>query len=169
MSSRTRSRKQASIGSNHSLRRPTPISASEPRTGNFVLLLVMAWSPPAHNAGNVRVSAPGDYATFNSNHTPDGTDRREADERTPLHSYEVLGFGVANGAPAVRIDRMAPDNYWFGARPQILLDRRGAGVDGMIARVRDAVGSYRASPDRDRWSARRALAGWTDGRRRGPM
>src|SRR5947208_12203815 len=33
----------------------------------------MAWSPPAHNAGNVRVSAPGDYATFNSNHTPDGT------------------------------------------------------------------------------------------------
>src|SRR5207244_2751950 len=73
MSSRTRSRKQASIGSNHSLRRPTPISASEPRTGNFVLLLVMAWSPPAHNAGNVRVSAPGDYATFNSNHTPDGT------------------------------------------------------------------------------------------------
>src|SRR5204862_5896171 len=73
MSSRTRSRKQASIGSNRSLRRPTPISASEPRTGNFVLLLVMAWSPPAHNAGNVRVSAPGDYATFNSNHTPDGT------------------------------------------------------------------------------------------------
>src|SRR5438477_6574147 len=73
MSSRTRSRKQASIGSNHSLRRPTPISASELRTGNFVLLLVMAWSPPAHNAGNVRVSAPGDYATFNSNHTPDGT------------------------------------------------------------------------------------------------
>src|SRR5436190_20295293 len=76
MSSRTRSRKQASIGSNHSLRRPTPISASEPRTGNFVLLLVMAWSPPAHNAGNVRVSAPGDYATFNSNHTPDGTQQR---------------------------------------------------------------------------------------------
>jgi hypothetical protein len=56
--------------------------------------------------------------------------------------YEVLGFGVANGAPALRIDRMGPDNYWFGARPQILLDRRGAGVDGMIARVRDAVGSY---------------------------
>src|SRR5205823_14964700 len=73
MSSRTRSRKPASIGSNHSSRRPTPISASEPRTGNFVLLLVMAWSPPAHNAGNVRGSAPGDYATFNSNHTPDGT------------------------------------------------------------------------------------------------
>src|ERR1700731_933771 len=58
MKSRTRSRKPASIGSNHSSRRPTAISASEPRTGNFVLLLVMAWSPPAHNAGIVWVSAP---------------------------------------------------------------------------------------------------------------
>ena len=56
--------------------------------------------------------------------------------------YEVLGFGVANGAPAVRIDRMGPDNYWFGARPQILLDRRGAGVDAMIAQIRAAVASY---------------------------
>ena len=55
--------------------------------------------------------------------------------------YEVLGFGVANGAPALRIDRMGPDNYWFGARPQILLDRRGAGVDEMIAQVRAAVAS----------------------------
>src|SRR5438874_13419939 len=85
MSSRTRSRKQASIGSNHSLRRPTPISASEPRTGNFVLLLVMAWSPPAHNAGNVRVSAPGDYATFNSNHTPDGTSAGHAQRFLSAH------------------------------------------------------------------------------------
>src|SRR5437588_11253552 len=73
MNSRTRSRKPASIGSNHSSRKPAAISASEPRTDNFVLLLVMAWSPPAHNAGIVWVSAPGDYATFNSNHTPDGT------------------------------------------------------------------------------------------------
>jgi hypothetical protein len=37
----------------------------------------MAWSPPAHNAAIVWVSAPGDYATFNSNHTPDGTTRLE--------------------------------------------------------------------------------------------
>jgi len=33
----------------------------------------MAWSPPALIAGIVWVSAPGDYATLNSNHTPDGT------------------------------------------------------------------------------------------------
>lgn len=56
--------------------------------------------------------------------------------------YEVLGFGVANGAPSVRIDRMGPDNYWFGARPRIVLDRRGAGVDAMIDKVRAAVAAY---------------------------
>jgi Protein of unknown function (DUF3750) len=56
--------------------------------------------------------------------------------------YEVLGFGVANGAPAVRIDRMGPDNYWFGARPQIIYDRRGPGVDAMIDKIRAAVGRY---------------------------
>jgi hypothetical protein len=56
--------------------------------------------------------------------------------------YEVVGFGVAGGAPAVRIDRMGPDNYWFGARPRIILERRGDGIDEMIERVRAAVASY---------------------------
>jgi hypothetical protein len=56
--------------------------------------------------------------------------------------YEVVGFGVAGGAPSVRVDRMGPDNYWFGARPQLILDRRGAGVDAMIDKVRAAAASY---------------------------
>lgn len=56
--------------------------------------------------------------------------------------YEVVGFGVAGGAPAVRVDRMGPDNYWFGARPQIVFDRRGDGVDAMIDKVRAAVATY---------------------------
>jgi hypothetical protein len=53
--------------------------------------------------------------------------------------YEVFGFGVANGAPAVLIDRIGPDNYWFRAQPLILLDRCGAGVDQMIAQLRAGV------------------------------
>lgn len=56
--------------------------------------------------------------------------------------YEVLGFGVANGAPAVRVDRMGPDNYWFGARPALVLDRRGPELDPVIAKIREAVASY---------------------------
>src|ERR1700740_3002073 len=53
--------------------------------------------------------------------------------------YEVLGFGVANGDPAVRVDRMGPDNYWFGARPKIIYERRGPGVDALIEDIRAAV------------------------------
>jgi hypothetical protein len=65
---------------------------------------------------------------------PTGADR--------FSRYEVVGFGVAGGAPSVRVDRMGPDNYWFGARPWIVLDRRGAGVDAMIDKIRGAVASY---------------------------
>ena len=56
--------------------------------------------------------------------------------------YEVLGFGVANGAPAIRVDRTGPDNYWFGDRPQIIFDRRGPGVDALIEDIRAAVTRY---------------------------
>ena len=66
----------------------------------------------------------------------------QADRAERYTRYEVLGFGVANGAPAVRVDRTGPDNYWFGAKPQIIFDRRGPGVDAMIEDIRAAVGRY---------------------------
>ncbi|MBM3546852.1 MAG: DUF3750 domain-containing protein [Alphaproteobacteria bacterium] len=56
--------------------------------------------------------------------------------------YEVMGWGVGNGAPAVRLDRTGPDNYWFGAHPEILVDLRGPGVDAMIEKVKAAVERY---------------------------
>jgi hypothetical protein len=56
--------------------------------------------------------------------------------------YEVIGFGVSEGAPAVRVDRTGPDNYWFGARPDVILDRRGPEVDALIEKVRAAVAAY---------------------------
>jgi hypothetical protein len=56
--------------------------------------------------------------------------------------YEVVGFGVSEGAPSVRVDRTGPDNYWFGDRPQLLLDRRGPGVDALIDQVQAAVAAY---------------------------
>lgn len=56
--------------------------------------------------------------------------------------YEVVGWGVDRGAPAIRVDRAGPDNYWFGSRPDLLVDARGAGVDALIERVHDAVARY---------------------------
>jgi hypothetical protein len=56
--------------------------------------------------------------------------------------YEVIGWGVENGAPAIRINRTGPDNYWFGDRPELLADVRGEAADPLIARVEAAVASY---------------------------
>ena len=56
--------------------------------------------------------------------------------------YEVMGWGVGNGAPALRVNRTGPDNYWFGSRPDLLVDRRGDGVDALIPRIEAAVLGY---------------------------
>lgn len=56
--------------------------------------------------------------------------------------YEVVGWGVDRGVPAIRINRMGPDDHWFGSRPQRLADRRGDGVDALIGRVESAIAAY---------------------------
>jgi hypothetical protein len=63
--------------------------------------------------------------------------------------YEVMGWGVGNGSPAVRVNRTGPDNYWFGSRPDVLVDVRGDGVDDLIAKIEAAVAAY-PYPDRYR-------------------
>jgi hypothetical protein len=56
--------------------------------------------------------------------------------------YEVMGWGIDRGAPAIRINRTGPDNYWFGSRPELLVDRRGPEAQGLISRVEAAVAAY---------------------------
>ena len=56
--------------------------------------------------------------------------------------YEVIGWGVDRGASALRVNRTGPDNYWFGSRPDLLVDVRGDGVDALIDRVEAAVRAY---------------------------
>ena len=56
--------------------------------------------------------------------------------------YEVMGWGVMRGYPALRVTRGNADNYWFGAEPRKLVDRRGEGVDALIAQIERAVESY---------------------------
>jgi hypothetical protein len=65
--------------------------------------------------------------------------RRSADEYT---RYEVIGWGVQHGTPAIRVNRAGPDDYWFGARPRRLVDLRGDAVDGVIDRIEAAVARY---------------------------
>ncbi|MBE0585993.1 MAG: DUF3750 domain-containing protein [Desulfofustis sp.] len=56
--------------------------------------------------------------------------------------YEVIGWRLSRGLPVVRIDPDVPDRYWFGARPELLLERRGDGVDELIDAVDAAARSY---------------------------
>jgi hypothetical protein len=65
------------------------------------------------------------------------------DKDTPRWTrYEVIGWGVERGVPSIRVDRMGPDNYWFGAYPELILDRRGPEAGPIIAKLRAAVARY---------------------------
>ncbi|HEX7126127.1 MAG TPA: DUF3750 domain-containing protein [Thermodesulfobacteriota bacterium] len=57
-------------------------------------------------------------------------------------TYDVTGWGVRRGRPAVRIRSGIPDGYWAGSEPELLFDRRGEGVDDLIARIEAAARSY---------------------------
>ena len=58
---------------------------------------------------------------------------------TALTRYDVVGW---HGAPFVHQNYAAADGYWFGSRPEILLDRRGDSVEALIDRIEVAVKSY---------------------------
>ncbi len=66
--------------------------------------------------------------------------------------YEVMGFRLrrGEGGSAVYARERAADGYWYGARPQLLADVRGSGVDEIITRIEAAVADY---PYADRYTA----------------
>jgi hypothetical protein len=56
--------------------------------------------------------------------------------------YEVEGWGVGNGAPAIRHNRHAPDGYWAGTRPTVIADLRGPGATVAIVKIEHAIAAY---------------------------
>ena len=56
--------------------------------------------------------------------------------------YEVIGWRLYRGNPAVRIARDVPDRKWFGATPKVLADLRGAIAETVAAKVDAAARSY---------------------------
>jgi len=74
MNVRTRPRTAVSIGSNQLSKSPAAISVAGCGESDFVVVLIMAWSPVRRfNAGRFEVDHPGDYATPFSNQACDGT------------------------------------------------------------------------------------------------
>lgn len=56
--------------------------------------------------------------------------------------YEVIGWRASRGVPVVRVAQDLPDRYWFGARPRLLKEHQGPGVDAIIDAVESAVRDY---------------------------
>lgn len=49
--------------------------------------------------------------------------------------YEVIGWRLRRNDTAVAIRERRLDSRWYGSKPELLSDIRGAGVDEIIARV----------------------------------
>ncbi len=56
--------------------------------------------------------------------------------------YEVIGYRLRRTGSAVVVHQRAADGYWYGNRPDLLRDVRGAGVDEIIDRIERAVENY---------------------------
>jgi uncharacterized protein DUF3750 len=56
--------------------------------------------------------------------------------------YEVIGWRLYSSDTAVVIRNRPPDGRWFGAEPELIAERRGAGVSALIERIDKAAREY---------------------------
>ena len=56
--------------------------------------------------------------------------------------YDVVGWRGRYGAQVLGITRDVPDRYWYGKRPRLLKEHRGAGVEELIDAVDKAARNY---------------------------
>ena len=65
--------------------------------------------------------------------------------------YEVNGWRLRRTGSSVSIGERPPDSRWFGSRPDLIAERRGEGVDELIARIEQAVADYPYADDYRVW------------------
>ncbi|BCX19264.1 MAG: hypothetical protein KatS3mg117_2946 [Geminicoccaceae bacterium] len=56
--------------------------------------------------------------------------------------FEVVGWGVRRGLPAVRRNLRPADGYWAGNPPELVSEKRGPEAAALIPKIRAAVASY---------------------------
>jgi hypothetical protein len=56
--------------------------------------------------------------------------------------YEVTGWRLRRNGTSVSVSNRLPDSRWFGNAPELLAERRGAGVDALIDRIMAAARDY---------------------------
>src|SRR4051812_21798458 len=56
--------------------------------------------------------------------------------------YEIIGWRLRWSDSALVIRERQPDAPWFGSAPELYADKRGAGVEDLIARIDKAARGY---------------------------
>ena len=56
--------------------------------------------------------------------------------------YDVVGWRSHRNKPVMRIAQDIPDRYWYGEKPRILKELKGAGVDPLIDAIDQAARDY---------------------------
>ncbi len=57
-------------------------------------------------------------------------------------TYEVIGWRYWHGGSPMSVRQGPPDRKWFGAMPEVYVDRRGPEVEALIDRIEAAVAAY---------------------------
>ncbi|MCG7756284.1 MAG: DUF3750 domain-containing protein [Nitrosomonas sp.] len=65
--------------------------------------------------------------------------------------YEVIGWLQRRKLPVVVIYENVPDRRWYGNMPELLLEKRGDGVDALIEKIDQAAQSYPYAKDYTIW------------------
>jgi hypothetical protein len=63
--------------------------------------------------------------------------------------YEVIGWRLRSSRSVVAVSERHPDARWFGRVPELIAEKRGAGVDALIKRIDKAAADY---PYADRYT-----------------
>jgi hypothetical protein len=56
--------------------------------------------------------------------------------------YDVVGWRQHHGGSVLQTRRDLPDRHWYGEKPVLIKEHRGAGVEALIDAVEAAVASY---------------------------
>ena len=56
--------------------------------------------------------------------------------------YEIIGWRLRWQDTALVVRHRAPDARWFGSEPEVIAEKRGAGVEDLIARIDKAAYAY---------------------------
>jgi hypothetical protein len=64
--------------------------------------------------------------------------------------YEVIGWRLRSARSVVSVSERHPDARWYGNLPELIAEKRGAGVDAIIERIDKAAAGY---PYADRYTA----------------